>query len=145
VEVACSSFGYWPQRWPDALGKLARTTELQRQFHDHFAAADGRSVAVVPCKSQPFSCTLQTGQEAPIIVLASRELSFEEEAVSSCGDWQAPRLPVFPIGDVNPPCSFLSNSLDLPVADNAVLSTLTIRPGFVEFQTNQGKKVTASW
>jgi hypothetical protein len=62
-----------------------------------------------------------------------------------CGDWQAPRLPAFPIGDVNPPCSFFSNGLDVPVADNAVLSTLTARPGYVEFQTEHGKKVTASW
>jgi hypothetical protein len=62
-----------------------------------------------------------------------------------CGDWQAPRLPAFPIGDVNPPCSFFSNGADLPVADNAVFSTLTARPGFVEFQTGRGKKVTASW
>jgi hypothetical protein len=58
-----------------------------------------------------------------------------------CGDWQAPRLPAFPIGDVNPPCSFFSNGSDLPVADNAVFSTLTARPGFVEFQTARGKKV----
>ena len=62
-----------------------------------------------------------------------------------CGDWQAPRLPAFPIGDVNPPCSFFSNGSDLSVADNAVLSTLTARPGFVEFKTEHGKKVTASW
>jgi len=62
-----------------------------------------------------------------------------------CGDWRAPRLPAFPIGDVNPPCSFFSNGSELPVADNAVLSTLTARRGFVEFQTEHGKKVTASW
>ena len=61
------------------------------------------------------------------------------------GDWQAPRLPAFSNGDVNPPCSFFSNGSALPVADNAVLSTLTARPGFVEFQTAHGKKVTASW
>jgi hypothetical protein len=62
-----------------------------------------------------------------------------------CGDWQAPRFPAFSIGDVNPACSFFTNGSDLPAADNAVLSTLTARPGFVEFQTVQGKKVTASW
>lgn len=65
--------------------------------------------------------------------------------LTHCGDWQAPRLPAFSIGDVNPPCSFFSNGSDLPVADNAVLSTLTARPGFVEFKTEHGKKVTASW
>jgi hypothetical protein len=66
-------------------------------------------------------------------------------SLTHCGDWQAPRLPAFSIGDMNPPCSFFSNGSELPVADNAVLSTLTARPGFVEFQTEHGKKVTASW
>ena len=66
-------------------------------------------------------------------------------SLTHCGDWQAPRLPAFPVGDVNPPCLFFSNSSDLPVADNAVLSTLTARSGFVEFQTEHGNKVTASW
>ena len=68
-----------------------------------------------------------------------------EKSVTHCGDWEAPRLLAFPIGDVNPPCSFFSNGSDLPVADNAVLSTLTARPGFVEFKTEHGKKVTVSW
>jgi hypothetical protein len=68
-----------------------------------------------------------------------------KNALTHCGDWQAPRLPVFTIGDVNPPCSFFSNCSDSPVADNAELSALTARPGFVEFQTAHGKKVTASW
>src|ERR1700733_1282506 len=68
-----------------------------------------------------------------------------KKSVTHCGDRHAHRLPAFSIGDVNPPCSFFSNGSDLPVADNAVLSTLTARPGFVEFQTEHGKKVTASW
>jgi hypothetical protein len=67
------------------------------------------------------------------------------KSLTHCGDWKAPRLPAFTIGDVNPPCSFFSNGSDSPVADNAVLSTLATRPGFVEFQTERGKKVTASW
>ena len=61
-----------------------------------------------------------------------------------CGDWHAPRLPAFPIGDVNPPCLF-GNGAALLVADNAVLSTLSAQPGSVEFQTETGKRVTASW
>jgi hypothetical protein len=68
-----------------------------------------------------------------------------EKFLIHCGDWQAPRFPAFSIGDVNPPCSFFSNGSDKPTADNAVFSTLTARPGFVQFQTVQGKKVTASW
>jgi len=67
------------------------------------------------------------------------------KSLTHCGDWQPPRLPAFPIGDVNPPCSFFRNGPDSPVADYAVLSTLTSRPGFVEFQTAHGKRVTASW
>jgi len=68
-----------------------------------------------------------------------------KKSLIHCGDWQAPTLPAFPIGDVNPPCSFFSNGSNLPVADNAVWSTLTARPGFVEFQTEHGRRVTASW
>jgi hypothetical protein len=69
----------------------------------------------------------------------------DKKSLTHCGNWQAPRLPAFPIGDVNPPCSFFSDGSDLPLADNAELSTLTARPGFVEFQTEHGKRVTASW
>jgi hypothetical protein len=67
------------------------------------------------------------------------------KSLTHCGDWQAPRLPAFPIGDVNPPCSFFNKGTDSPIADDAVLSTLTARPGFVEFQTAHGKKVTVSF
>jgi hypothetical protein len=46
----------------------------------------------------------------------------------------------------NPRMVFLSNGSDLSVAaDNAVLSTLRARPGFVEFKTEYGKRMTASW
>jgi hypothetical protein len=68
-----------------------------------------------------------------------------KKSLIHCGEWHAPRLPVFPIGDVNPPCSFLSNGSNAPTADYPVNSTLTARPGFVEFYTERGKKVTASW
>jgi hypothetical protein len=62
-----------------------------------------------------------------------------------CGDWHAPRLPAFPIGDVNPPCMGLLDDPDPPGADRPVTSTLTVRPGFVEFMTVQGRKVSATW
>ena len=65
--------------------------------------------------------------------------------VIHCGDWHAPRFPVFSIGDLDPPCSFFSNGPDIPIADDAVSSTLTARPGFVKFYTVKGRKVTASW
>jgi hypothetical protein len=65
--------------------------------------------------------------------------------VIHCGEWHAPRFPVFSIGDVNPPCSFFSNGSDVSMGDDAVSSTLTARSGFVEFYTVKGRKVTASW
>lgn len=64
--------------------------------------------------------------------------------LTHCGDWYAPRFPAFPIGDVNPPC-LLSGGSDKSKADDGVSSTLIVRPGFVEFYTVQGRKVTASW
>jgi hypothetical protein len=62
-----------------------------------------------------------------------------------CGDWYAPRLPAFPIGDVNPPCMGFIDDPDLPDTDRPLSSSLITRPGFVEFSTVQGKKVTVSW
>jgi hypothetical protein len=62
-----------------------------------------------------------------------------------CGDWHAPRFPVFPIGDVNPPCMGILDGPDPTDADRPLVSTLTARPGFVEFSTMQGKKVRAIW
>jgi len=62
-----------------------------------------------------------------------------------CGQWHAPRLPAFPIGDVNPPCSIFSSGGDSPTADNPVVGTLKGGPRSVEFQTMQGRRVSASW
>jgi hypothetical protein len=62
-----------------------------------------------------------------------------------CGDWHAPRFPVFPFGDVNPPCvGFLTDS-EIQKADLPHSSTLSVKPGVIEFSTMSGKKVTASW
>jgi hypothetical protein len=72
------------------------------------------------------------------------ELSAKKWAIH-CGEWHAPRFPAFPIGDVNPPCSFFSNGADLPTADNPVEGTLNAGPRSVEFQTMSGRKVSASW
>jgi hypothetical protein len=62
-----------------------------------------------------------------------------------CGDWHAPRIPAFPIGDVNPPCVGFLDGPDPPDADRPLSSSLTARPGFVEFSTVQGKKLRATW
>lgn len=67
------------------------------------------------------------------------------QGMTYCGDWHAPRLPAFPIGDLNPPCTGFLDNPDPPEADRPLPSTLTARPGFVEFTTVQGKKVTATW
>jgi len=61
-----------------------------------------------------------------------------------CGDWHAPRFPIFRFGDVNTPCFFPINS-EMPTADYANSSTLTARRGFVGFHTKNGHWVTASW
>jgi hypothetical protein len=61
-----------------------------------------------------------------------------------CGDWHAPQLPVFSTGDVRFPCSVFNPEAG-PQDDAPVLSTLLIRPGFVEFGTLRGKKVRATW
>lgn len=62
-----------------------------------------------------------------------------------CGDWHAPRFPAFAIGDVNPPCSIFGNGADLPTADNPIVDTLKAGLRSVEFQTMQGRRVSASW
>jgi len=55
--------------------------------------------------------------------------------VFSCGVWVAPRLPVIPIGDVNPPCFLLG------YAGN----DLTRGTNFVSFTTLDGRKMQADW
>jgi hypothetical protein len=62
-----------------------------------------------------------------------------------CGEWHAPKIPAFAIGDVNPPCSIFSNGGDLRTADNPIVVTLKAGPRSVEFQTIQGHRLFASW
>jgi len=62
-----------------------------------------------------------------------------------CGEWHAPRVPAFPIGDLSSPCSIFNNGTDMVTADNPLFSTLVVRPNAVEFSTTQGRKVAASW
>lgn len=55
--------------------------------------------------------------------------------VLSCGRWIAPRLPVFPVGDVNPPCFFEGKAgWDLKRAPNSVAFTAV-----------DGKRLEARW
>jgi hypothetical protein len=60
-------------------------------------------------------------------------------------EWHPPQCVAFPTGDVDPPCSIFGNDSKMPKADNPESSTLTVRPGFVEFHTMQGKRITATW
>lgn len=55
--------------------------------------------------------------------------------VLSCETWVAPRLPVFPVGDVNPPC-FLEGSAGHDV---------TRGKRSVAFTTNEGVRIEAHW
>jgi hypothetical protein len=77
-----------------------------------------------------------------LVGISGKEFS---ELMIYCGDWHAPRLPAFPIGEVNPSCMGFFDESDPPDADLPLHSTLKTRPGFVEFSTVQGKKVTATW
>ena len=61
-----------------------------------------------------------------------------------CGEWSAPRFPVFPIGDVNPPCLF-SDGVGNPKADYGVPASLSVQSHAVEFTTVSGRKIKASW
>lgn len=62
-----------------------------------------------------------------------------------CGKWHAPRLPVFPFGDVNPPCLGLLTDAEVQKADLPKSSTLSIGPSSIEFDTMHGKRVAVSW
>lgn len=55
--------------------------------------------------------------------------------VLSCGRWIAPRLPVFPVGDVNPPCFF----------EGTAGRDLTGGPRSVAFTAADGKRFEARW
>jgi len=71
----------------------------------------------------------------------------EKGYVWPCGDWTAPDFPFFPIGDVNPPCTFFTVAEEEPSQPKpkAVNRELRVGPGFVEFTADDGKRVRASW
>jgi hypothetical protein len=66
-------------------------------------------------------------------------------AVWSCGNWTAPRFPVFPIGDVNPPC--LTFTFGEGSTPKAILPArhLVLGTDFVEFTADDGSRIKASW
>ncbi|MGA3045740.1 MAG: hypothetical protein ABSD67_03915 [Terracidiphilus sp.] len=96
--------------------------------------------------SYPFVMITRTDskRDQSYLVRLSGSAKFSQ-GITYCGDWHAPRFPAFPIGDLNPPCMGVLEDPDPAEADRPLSSTLTARPGFVEFTTLQGKKVTARW
>jgi hypothetical protein len=62
--------------------------------------------------------------------------------VLSCGAWTAPRLPAFPVGDVNPPCLFASSAADSPLLPDR---NLLVGLDSVEFTADDGSRIKATW
>jgi hypothetical protein len=66
-------------------------------------------------------------------------------SVVSCGHWTAPRLPAFPIGDVNPPCWTIVASEDPSPKPSLAARNLAAGINFVEFTADDGSRLRASW
>ena len=64
--------------------------------------------------------------------------------VQPCGNWHAPYFVAFPIGDVSPPCWFLTEE-ERATSDDANPSTVVVTSQRMEFYTIRGKKIIASW
>lgn len=65
--------------------------------------------------------------------------------VWSCGAWTAPRIPAFPIGDVNPPCWTLSTEDNLSTKPIRPARNLTVGTKLLEFTADDGKRIRVSW
>jgi hypothetical protein len=65
--------------------------------------------------------------------------------VCNCGHWTAPRLPVFPVGDVNPPCWVFSAGGGPTSKPTLPARNLVAGTDFVEFTADDGSRVRASW
>jgi len=68
-----------------------------------------------------------------------------QRMVWSCGDWTAPRFPVFPIGDVNPPCWTFSIGESSAPTPTPPPRNIAVGTSFVEFTADDGKRIKASW
>jgi hypothetical protein len=67
-----------------------------------------------------------------------------EKAVIDCGEWHPIRFLPFPVGHVNPPCSFFIDDR-VQAHDPPITRTLERGPHFIEFSTASGKKVRGQW
>jgi len=72
----------------------------------------------------------------------SERNSVGRPSTQRCAGWTAPRFPLFSIGDVNPPCSYLFDDTPTP---NPPERNIVAGPGFVEFTADDGKRVRAEW
>lgn len=75
--------------------------------------------------------------ESYLISLGSTKTVFD------CGEWHPIRLLPFPVGDVNPPCSFFTDPAK--IHDPVIAATLQRSPHFIELSTASGKKVRGQW
>jgi hypothetical protein len=66
-------------------------------------------------------------------------------SVSSCGNWTAPRLPAFPIGDLNPPCWTWQAAEDPTPRPNPQPRKIASGEHFVEFTADDGSRIRGSW
>jgi hypothetical protein len=66
-------------------------------------------------------------------------------SVSSCGSWTAPRFPVLPIDDVNPPCWRWYAAEDPTPRFRPPARTLASGERFVEFTADDGSRIRGSW
>jgi hypothetical protein len=62
--------------------------------------------------------------------------------VSGCGEWSAPRFPLVPIFDVNPPCVVWAAA---PVQATPLKRAPVFGPRFVEFTSDDGGRLKAVW
>jgi hypothetical protein len=85
----------------------------------------------------------RTDDPTPETYLVSLERETKME-VLDCGEFHPPRFLPFPVGHLNPPCSFFDGE-PVKFQDPPVPTTLTMGRDYVEFSTASGKKIRGQW
>jgi hypothetical protein len=62
-------------------------------------------------------------------------------SVYRCGKWVAPRFPIIPIGDINPPCFFIER----PTTYRRVVQKASVGQNSASFITDEDEKLEARW
>jgi hypothetical protein len=88
-----------------------------------------------------FLILTRTDDSQPETYLVSLET---KAGVLDCGEFHPPRFLPFPIGHLNPPCSFFIGD-PVKFHDPPIAATLTTGRNFIEFSTASGKKVRGQW